>query len=119
MDIDHHTPQNLAAINNRDNILRYLDSAATHLETSNPRKASKLKEEAKKYSDKRIKDFAKKQKQMQAQQGQLESEKSSMLKAMKQKLWSGSHGNLSKMREANNFPQENTKFSALSCCTFL
>lgn len=32
LDIDNHTAQDLAAINNRDNILRYLDAAAANLE---------------------------------------------------------------------------------------
>ena len=34
LDIDHHSAQDLAAINNRDEILRYLDAASAHLETS-------------------------------------------------------------------------------------
>lgn len=32
LDIDRHTAKDLAAINNRDDILRYLDSATAHLE---------------------------------------------------------------------------------------
>lgn len=34
LDIDRHTAKDLAAINNRDDILRYLDSATAHLEQS-------------------------------------------------------------------------------------
>lgn len=32
LDIDRHTAKDLAAINNRDDILRYLDAATAHLE---------------------------------------------------------------------------------------
>lgn len=34
LDIDHHSAQDLAAINNRDHILRYLDAAAATLEAT-------------------------------------------------------------------------------------
>lgn len=34
MDIDNHTAKDLAAINNRDEILRYLDAATAHLENN-------------------------------------------------------------------------------------
>lgn len=34
LDIDRHTAKDLAAINNRDNILRYLDGATAQLELS-------------------------------------------------------------------------------------
>lgn len=34
LDIDSHTAKDLAAINNRDEILRYLDAASAHLEIS-------------------------------------------------------------------------------------
>lgn len=115
LDIDNHTPQNLAAINNRDEILRYLDMAAGNLEASDKKKAKIFKEQAKKHSEKRIKQFTKRQqKQEQQMQQQNENEKSNMLKAMKQRLWSGSHGNLSKSKDSSFLqPQDNTKFSAL------
>lgn len=32
LDIDRHTAKDLAAIHNRDDILRYLDTATAHLE---------------------------------------------------------------------------------------
>lgn len=34
VDVDNHSAKELAAINNRDEILRYLDAAITHLEST-------------------------------------------------------------------------------------
>lgn len=100
----------MAAINNREEILRYLDAAAAHLESTDKKKANSFKEKAKKQSEKRIKEFMKRQQKNEEQRE--ETEKSNMLKAMKQKFWTGSHGNLSKMKESNLYNQD-TKFSAL------
>jgi len=47
LDIDTHTPHELAAINNADNVLRYLDAVVAKMEMEDPRKAGKLKEKAK------------------------------------------------------------------------
>lgn len=110
LDIDNHTPQQLAAINNREDILRYLDAAAAHLETADKKKAKDFKEKARKQSEKRIKEFMKRQQKTEEQRQ--ENEKSNMLKAMKYKFWTGSHGNLSKMKDTNLY-QQDTKFSAL------
>ncbi|KAL7045989.1 hypothetical protein ACKWTF_002422 [Chironomus riparius] len=107
LDIDNHNPQQLAAINNRDEILHYLDSAAGHLETSDPKKVKSLKEKAKKQSEKRIKEFMKRQ-----QRKEEESEKTNVLKAMKYKFFSGSSGNLSRIKDLNLINEDN-KFSAL------
>lgn len=112
LDIDNHTPQNLAAINNRDEILRYLDMAAGSLEATDKKKVKMFKEQAKKHSEKRIKQFTKRQQKQ--EQVQLENEKSNMLKAMKMRLWSGSHGNLSKSKDSSFLQsQDNTRFSTL------
>lgn len=99
LDIDNHNPQQLAAINNREDILRYLDAAAAHLEATDKKKANGFKEKAKKHSEKRIKEFLKRQQKQEDQQQ--EAERSNMLKAMKDKFWTGSHGNLSKMKDTN------------------
>lgn len=107
LDIDNHNPQQLAAINNRDEILNYLDNAAGHLETSDPKKVKSFKEKAKKQSEKRIKEFMKRQ-----QKKEEESEKTNVLKAMKYKFFSGSSGNLSRIKDSNLYSQDN-KFSAL------
>lgn len=107
LDIDNHNPQQLAAINNRDEILHYLDNAAGHLETSDPKKVKSFKEKAKKQSEKRIKEFMKRQ-----QKKEEESEKTNVLKAMKYKFFSGSSGNLSRIKDSNLYSQDN-KFSAL------
>lgn len=107
LDIDNHNPQQLAAINNRDEILHYLDNAAGHLEASDPKKVKNLKEKAKKQSEKRIKEFMKRQ-----QKKEEESEKTNVLKAMKYKFFSGSSGNLSRIKDSNLFNQDN-KFSVL------
>lgn len=108
LDIDNHNPQQLAAINNREEILRYLDSAAAHLEATDKKKANGFKEKAKKNSEKRIKEFVKRQQKHDDHQ---DVERSNMLKAMKHKFWTGSHGNLSKMKESNAAPSNET-FSA-------
>jgi Usher syndrome type-1G protein len=97
LDIDNHNPQQLAAINNREEILRYLDSAAAHLEASDKKKANGFKDKAKKHSEKRIKEFMKRQ-QKSEEHNEAES-KSTMLKSMKQKFWTGSHGNLSNIEQ--------------------
>lgn len=34
LDIDHHSAKDLAAINNRDDILKYLDAATANLEST-------------------------------------------------------------------------------------
>lgn len=110
LDIDNHTPKELAAINNREDILRYLDGAAAHLEATDKKKAKEFKEKAKKQSEKRIKEFLKRQQKSEEQRQ--ETEKSNMLKAMKYKFWTGSHGNLSKMKDSNLYSQD-TRFSSL------
>ncbi|KAG5676726.1 hypothetical protein PVAND_006538 [Polypedilum vanderplanki] len=110
LDIDNHTAKELAAINNREDILRYLDGAAAHLEATDKKKVKDFKEKAKKQSEKRIKEFLKRQQKSEEQRQ--EAEKSNMLKAMKYKFWTGSHGNLSKMKESNLYSQD-TRFSSL------
>lgn len=108
-DIDSHSPQQLAAINNREDILRFLDAAAAHLEATDKKKANAFKEKAKKHSEKRIKEFLKRQQKHEEQQ---DAERSNMLKAMKHKFWTGSHGNLSKMKDSSALQSQDT-FSAL------
>lgn len=111
LDIDGHNPQQLAAINNREDILRYLDAAAAHLEATDRKKTINFKEKAKKHSEKRVKEFLKRQQKQEEQQQ--ENERSNMLKAMKYKFWTGSHGNLSKIKDTNVMQSQDTKFSAL------
>lgn len=110
LDIDNHNPQQLAAINNREDILRYLDAAAAHLEATDKKKASSFKEKAKKHSEKRIKEFLKRQQKHEDQEQ--EAERSNVLKAMKHRFWTGSHGNLSKMKDTNTLQSKDT-FSTL------
>jgi len=105
LDIDNHNPQQLAAINNREEILRYLDAAAAHLEATDKKKAKEFKDKAKKHSEKRIKEFMKRQQQH-------EVERNTMLKTMKKKLWTSSHGDLTKLKDTNAY-QQDTKFSDL------
>lgn len=54
MDIDGHNPQELAGINNRDEILRYLDGVAAKLEAGDKKKTKALKEKARKDAEKRV-----------------------------------------------------------------
>lgn len=110
LDIDNHNPQQLAAINNREEILRYLDSAAAHLEATDKKKAKEFKEKAKKHSEKRIKEFLKRQQKHEEHQ---EDEKLNMLKTVKHKFSWGSQGNLSKIKDSNVAPSKDS-FSALT-----
>lgn len=54
-DIDGRTAQELAGMNSRDEILRYLDSMGAKLEAGDKKKVKALKDKAKKDSEKRIK----------------------------------------------------------------
>jgi len=62
LDIDLHSAKDLAAINNREDILKYLDNIASQQETSNPKLAKSLQKKAKEDSEKRMKNFQKLQK---------------------------------------------------------
>ena len=62
LDIDLHSAKDLAAINNREDILKYLDNVTAQQETNNPKLAKSLQEKAKKESEKRMKNFQKLQK---------------------------------------------------------
>lgn len=55
MDIDQRTPQDLAGMNNRDEILRFLDTTTGKLESTDKKKTKGMKEKAKKDAEKRIK----------------------------------------------------------------
>ncbi|KDR06891.1 Usher syndrome type-1G protein homolog, partial [Zootermopsis nevadensis] len=59
LDIDFHTPKELAAMNSRDEILRFLDGVAAKEEASNKKKTKMLKEKAQKNADKRNKNYEK------------------------------------------------------------
>jgi len=59
LDIDLHSAKDLAAINNREEILKYLDAAGAQQEATNPKLAKSLQEKAKKEADKRVKNFQK------------------------------------------------------------
>lgn len=110
LDIDNHNPQQLAAINNREDILRYLDAAAAHLEATDKKKSNGFKEKAKKHSEKRIKEFLKRQQKQ--EDHQQEADRSNLLKTMKHKFWTGSHGNLNSLKDSSAQQPKNS-FSAL------
>lgn len=58
LDIDGHNAKDLAAINNREDILRYLDAAITHFEQTDKKKAKTYKESAEKKYDKLSKQYS-------------------------------------------------------------
>ncbi|KAF5306861.1 hypothetical protein FQA39_LY00091 [Lamprigera yunnana] len=102
MDIDEHTPQELAGINNREEILRFLDNVAAKQETSDKKKTRSMKEKAKKDAEKRIKDFNKRQAKADAQAQKYQkristdySKSSSMINTLRDRIKSGSMSNLS------------------------
>ncbi|XP_050091461.1 Usher syndrome type-1G protein homolog [Anopheles aquasalis] len=115
LDIDHHSAQDLAAINNRDHILRYLDGAAATLEATDRKRAHEFKEQAKKKSEKRAREFVNRQREQTVRPHR----PSNMLQALKHKLWSGSQGNLQRVtdpqsqRLTDQRPPASTKFSTL------
>lgn len=59
LDIDFHTAKDLAAINNRDEILRFLDTAIAKEEGKDPKKAKSFREKSMKEAEKRVKEFDK------------------------------------------------------------
>lgn len=95
LDIDNHNPQQLAAINNREDILRYLDAATAHLEATDKKKAYSMKEKAKKAAEKRIKEFVKKQQKT-------EREHATKKRGLLRKMF-GSHGNLTSLDKNPDF----------------
>lgn len=104
LDIDSHNPKQLAAINNRDDILNYLDAAIAHLEATDKKKAFSMKEKARKTAEKRIKEFVKRQQKTERED---KKHRSSMLGLRKV---FGSHGNLSTLSDSKS---HDTKFSDL------
>ncbi|XP_050324977.1 pre-mRNA splicing regulator USH1G [Bactrocera neohumeralis] len=104
LDIDRHSAKDLAAINNRDDILRYLDSATANFETNDKKKAKAMRELAEKNCEKRMREYMKRQQKLENDQIETgskamavasNSNKSNMLSTLKQKIWS-SQGNLHK-----------------------
>ncbi|XP_069691328.1 pre-mRNA splicing regulator USH1G [Periplaneta americana] len=59
LDIDFHTPKELAAMNSRDDILRFLDGVAAKEEASNKKKTKMMREKAQKDAEKRNKNYEK------------------------------------------------------------
>lgn len=57
-DIDYHTAKDLAAMNERQDILRYLDEQEAKQMRKDPKKVKSQMEKAKKEADKLVKDFA-------------------------------------------------------------
>jgi len=62
LDIDMHTPQELAAMNECTEILRYLDSVTANEDLENPKKVKAMQEKAQKEANKLQKNFKKIQK---------------------------------------------------------
>lgn len=98
LDIDNHNPQQLAAINNREDILRYLDAAAAHLEATDKKKAYSMKEKAKKAAEKRIKEFVKQQQKTE----RASVKKNRGMLSLGKKMF-GSHGNLTTIDKNPDF----------------
>ncbi|XP_053962167.1 ankyrin repeat and SAM domain-containing protein 4B [Anastrepha ludens] len=104
LDIDRHSAKDLAAINNRDDILRYLDSATANFEANEKKKAKAMREVAEKNCEKRMREYMKRQQKLENEHidvssksvaGASNGNKSNMLSTLKQKIWS-SQGNLHK-----------------------
>lgn len=93
LDIDGHNAKDLAVINNRDDILRYLDQAIATFEMTEKKKAKAYKEAAEKKYDKLLKKYAKRSQKMDEANDGLSSTQSkgtnSKLSSITQKLWKG------------------------------
>lgn len=93
LDIDGHNAKDLAVINNRDDILRYLDQAITTFEMTEKKKAKTYKETAEKKYDKLLKKYAKRSQKLDEANDGLSSTQSkgtnSKLSSITQKLWKG------------------------------
>lgn len=97
LDIDHHSAKDLSAINNRDDILRYLDSAMSSLEIADRKKAKSMKDKAQKMSQKKADKYRERQQKMdqESEVMPMPHRPSTGLAALRQKLLrSGSQGNL-------------------------
>ncbi|XP_057367140.1 pre-mRNA splicing regulator USH1G-like [Daphnia carinata] len=81
-DIDYHTATELAAMNDQQEILRYLDEQTARQQRADPKKVKAQIEKAKKETDKLVKDFAqvqeKARKLAEKEQKRLEKEKQKM-----------------------------------------
>ncbi|XP_011297339.1 Usher syndrome type-1G protein homolog isoform X2 [Fopius arisanus] len=62
LDIDRHSARELATINGRENILKFLDIAQTEQEAMNRKKSKLMREKAEKDAEKRLKEYVKRQK---------------------------------------------------------
>lgn len=117
LDIDRHTAKDLAAINNRDDILRYLDSAAAHLELTEKKKCKTYKEEAEKLYEKLMKEYTKRQQKMEQNiepdYNGMPHRPSTLLSDWKQRIWSSSQGNLKQPAKDIPAVTNGTKFSTL------
>nr|XP_017008487.2 LOW QUALITY PROTEIN: Usher syndrome type-1G protein homolog [Drosophila takahashii] len=119
LDIDKHSAKDLAAINGRDEILRYLDVAFTNFETNEKKKSKALKELAEKNCEKRVREYMKRQQQQRQDADYSDrsppsgaSKSGNMLSTLKQKIWS-SQGNLNKPPRDPPPQPGPTKFSEL------
>ncbi|XP_017087916.2 pre-mRNA splicing regulator USH1G [Drosophila bipectinata] len=117
LDIDKHSAKDLAAINGRDEILRYLDVATANFEANEKKKAKSLKELAEKNCEKRVREYMKRTQQQHPDPDYCDvsppiSKSGNMLSTLKQKIWS-SQGNLNKAPKETPPPPAPTKFSDL------
>lgn len=119
LDIDDHTPQDLAGMNNREDILRYLDGATAKLEASDRKKVKALKEKARKDAEKRRREYDKRQAKAvkQAEKDFMKmttkDKSSNMLSTLRlKKAKSGSMHNLSNIGN-NNSAAARPSFSAI------
>ncbi|KAH8402302.1 hypothetical protein KR009_011163, partial [Drosophila setifemur] len=117
LDIDKHSAKDLAAINGRDEILRYLDVATANFEANEKKKAKSQKELAEKNCEKRVREYMKRQQAQRQDSDYVDvsppsSKSGNMLSTLKQKIWS-SQGNLNKPPRETLPPPAPTKFSDL------
>ncbi|KAG5898905.1 hypothetical protein JTB14_000153 [Gonioctena quinquepunctata] len=110
-DVDERTPQELAGINNRDDILRYIDGVHAKLEATDKKKAKALQEKAKKAAKKKMEKFHKGMIKREVMIEKIERRKSktSVIDTIKSRIIGGSMSSLA--QEAQE--ERRNTFSAL------
>lgn len=107
-DIDGRTAQELAGMNSRDDILRFLDGVTAKLEASDKKKAKSMKEKAKEDAKKRVKEYNKRK--AKTEKHVTRTPRPSMIATIRSRIIGGSMSNLSNIGQN---PAPRTSYSAI------
>ncbi|KAG7165744.1 Usher syndrome type-1G protein-like [Homarus americanus] len=110
LDNEFHTAKELAAMNNKDEILRYLDTVSAKQSMSDPKQVKKLQDKAQKDADKRRKEFDKIQKKA----GKKREEENSLMNTISRGSIAFLNGSRKDSRVLHNNAYNSPKFSDLT-----